>query len=160
MLNIKLICVGKLKELFYEDACGEYIKRLTRYCKLELVEISEYRLPNNPSDAQILNALGRESSEILNLLPDGAFAISLCVEGREMDSLQLSSFLSDCANNALSRLCFIIGGSNGLHNDVKKASSLSLSMSKMTFPHTLARVMLLEQLYRAFSILEGGKYHK
>lgn len=152
MLSIKLICVGKLKEQFYTDAANEYIKRLSSYCKLEVTEVSEYR--------HVEIALDKERAEVESKIPGNALCVALCVEGREMDSFALSEFLSDCALKGASRLCFIIGGSLGLHKDIKNRSDVRLSMSKMTFPHNLARVMLLEQLYRAFKIAEGGKYHK
>jgi len=146
MLSIRIICVGKYKEQFYADAAGEYIKRLHGYCKLEVVELPESHSP--PRDA------------ILKKIPAGAKIIALCVEGREYDSQGLSDLLMDFAGSGASRLCFIVGGSLGLHEDLKSAADIKLSMSKMTFPHNLARVMLLEQLYRAFTIAEGGKYHK
>jgi 23S rRNA (pseudouridine1915-N3)-methyltransferase len=143
MLNIRVICVGRLKERFYTDAAGEYIKRLAGYCKLEVVEIPEHR-----------------ATAIEGNIPDGSMAVALCIEGREIDSPGLAKLLSDCAVQGTSRLCFIIGGSNGLDEEIKNRADIRLSLSRMTFPHNLARVMLLEQLYRAFTIIEGGKYHK
>ena len=161
MLNIRIICVGKLKERFYTDAANEFIKRLAGYCKPEITEVSEYRLqPDRPNTTQIEQALEKERAAITLKLPPGALTIALCVEGREMDSPGLSEFLSECAVGGTSHLCFIIGGSFGLHEDIKNNAGVKLSMSKMTFPHNLARVILLEQLYRAFKIIEGGKYHK
>ena len=160
MLNLKIICVGKLKERFYTDAADEYIKRLSAYCKLEILELSEYRLPDAPSAMQIAMALEKECSTILAKIPPGTLTVAMCVEGRELDSHGLSELLSESALRGTSRLCFIIGGSNGLHDEIKNRADIRLTMSKMTFPHNLARVMLLEQLYRAFSIAEGGKYHK
>ena len=161
MLNIKIICVGKLKERFYTDAANEYIKRLGGYCKPEIVEIPEHRLPSGkPTIAQIETALEKEAVVIAEKLPPGAYTVALCIEGGEMDSAGLSELLSERATNGVSRLCFIIGGSHGLHESIKEKADIKLSMSKMTFPHNLARVMLLEQLYRAFKIIEGGKYHK
>jgi len=160
MLNIKIICVGKLKERFYSDAASEYIKRLTGYCKSEIVEISEHRLPENPTESQIVIALEKEYNAVRACIPAGAFTVALCLEGQEMDSNGLSKLLSDCAGHGESRLCFIIGGSYGLHYDLKARTNMNLSLSQMTFPHHLARVILLEQLYRAFTIIEGGKYHK
>lgn len=161
MLNIRIISVGKLKERFYIDAANEYIKRLAGYCKTETVEIPEYRLPTErAARAQIESALEKECAAINGKLPDGALTIALCVEGRELDSPGLAEVLSECAGSGASRLCFIIGGSFGLHENVKDRADIKLSLSKMTFPHNLARVVLLEQLYRAFKIIEGGKYHK
>ena len=167
MLNIRVICVGKLKEKFYTDAANEYIKRLSGHCKLDIHEIPEYRLSDAAADdtqrrqnSQITIALDKERAVIEDRIPAGTVIIALCVEGREMDSHGLAGFLSDCGTRGASRLCFIIGGSFGLHEDLKSKADIKLSMSKMTFPHNLARVMLLEQLYRAFKITEGGKYHK
>jgi len=158
MFNISLICVGKLKEQFYTDAANEYIKRLGAYCKLDITEFQECRAASGREGLK--RALEKERALIEGKLPPGALSVALCIEGRETDSLGLSGFLTGCANRGASRLCFIIGGSSGLHDDVKNSADHMLSLSKMTFPHNLARVMLLEQLYRAFKIIEGGKYHK
>ena len=160
MLNIKIICVGRLKEQFYSDAVAEYIKRLTGFCKLELEELPESRLPVNPSGADMENALSQEADRIELRLPSNAAIICLCIEGTMLDSEQLSQLLQKFANLGKSRLCFIIGGSLGLHERIKQRSDFCLSMSRMTFPHHLARVMLFEQLYRGFKITEGSKYHK
>ena len=160
MLSIKIICVGKLKEKFWTDAAAEYAKRLSACCRLEIEELPETRLPANPSAAEIEAALGKEGEGIALRVPQGALNIAMCIEGRELDSEQLAQFLQLCASQGKSRLCFLIGGSHGLHEGVKQGAALRLSMSKMTFPHHLARVMLLEQLYRAFQIIGGGKYHK
>lgn len=150
MLSIKVICVGKLKEKFYVDAANEYSKRLSGYCKLEIIEL--------PEDKQQM--LEKECELIISKIPNGAVTIALCIEGKEIDSKGLSDMINDYAVKGISKLYFIIGGSVGLHEKIKKEAEFKLSMSKMTFPHNLARVMLLEQLYRAFKITEGGKYHK
>ncbi|MCL2391291.1 MAG: 23S rRNA (pseudouridine(1915)-N(3))-methyltransferase RlmH [Oscillospiraceae bacterium] len=150
MLNIKIICVGKLKEKFYIDAANEYIKRLSGYCKLEVMEL--------PEDYQ--QSLIKEKVQIESKIPDGAMTVALCIEGREFDSKELSALLQDSAVKGISKICFIIGGSVGLHDDLKRNANIRFSMSKLTFPHNLARVMLLEQLYRALNISGGGKYHK
>ena len=166
MLIIKIICVGKLKERFYTDAANEYLKRLSGYCKPEIIEIPEYRLtPDDPAGAQIENALEKEREAIrragISGKPQpGTLTIALCPEGKAMDSSVFSEYISQSAAKGASRLRFIIGGSYGLHDDVKNGADMKLSLSKMTFPHHLARVILLEQLYRAFKITEGGKYHK
>ena len=160
MLGIRLICVGRLKEKFYTDAANEYAKRLSAYCKLDVHELAEHRLPDAPSDAQIAIALDKERAAIEAKIPANAKTVALCVEGRELDSPGLSELLKDSAVQGTSHLCFIVGGSYGLHNGIKSSASVRLSMSKMTLPHNLARVVLLEQLYRAFTIAEGGKYHK
>jgi len=160
MISITIICVGKLKEQYFTDAANEYAKRLSGYCKPDVVEIPEYRLPDAPSDAQIALALLKERTAIEAKIPANAATIALCSEGREFDSRAFSKLLANFAEQGTSRLCFIVGGSYGLDEGLKDSADVRLSMSKMTFPHNLARVILLEQLYRAFKITEGGKYHK
>ena len=149
MLNIRLICVGKLKERFYAEAVAEYAKRLGAFCRLEVIELAEERLGENPSATELEAALNREAEQIeKKLLKDGTL-VCLCVEGGQMDSEAFAGLLS-----------FVIGGSFGLSQKLKERADLRLSMSKMTFPHHLARVMLLEQIYRGFQIKEGSRYHK
>ena len=160
MQTIQLICVGKLKEKFYADAAAEYAKRLGAYCKLTLWELPEERLPDKPSPAQIDAALDREGDRILAKLPTGAVVIALCVEGTALSSEELAARMEKWAVQGNSQLAFLIGGSCGLHPKVKERAALRLSMSPMTFPHHLARVMVLEQIYRAFKINEGSNYHK
>jgi 23S rRNA (pseudouridine1915-N3)-methyltransferase len=160
MLQIRLVCVGKLKEKFYADASKEYLKRLSSYCKIDVDEIAETRLPERPSPAELESGLRTEAGAILDKLPKGASLVALCVEGEARDSESFAALLSKLAAGGVSKLCFVIGGSNGLHGDLKERADFRLSMSPMTFPHHLARVMLLEQIYRGFKILEGGKYHK
>jgi len=160
MLSIKIICVGKVKEKYYTAAINEYIKRLDRYCKLEIVEIAEHRLSTAPSQMEISFALEKESNSIRSIIHQGSYIVALCIEGQEIDSLELSVLLEKCASTGKSKLCFIIGGSHGLHNSIKTEADIMLSLSKMTFSHSLARVVLLEQLYRALNISDGGKYHK
>lgn len=156
MQRVSVICVGKLKERFYAEAAAEYVKRLGRYCRLEMVELPEQRLPDNPSPAEIERALAREAEAIRSKLPAGAAVAALCIEGRLHSSEDLAALLGSGGRT----LAFVIGGSWGLHDSVKAAAKVRLSMSPMTFPHHLARVMLLEQIYRGFQIREGGKYHK
>lgn len=160
MQRITLLCVGKLKEKFYVEAAAEYAKRLSRYCRLELVELPEERLPEGPSPAQIDAALAREAEAIRGKLPPSSVLVSLCVEGRERSSEELARLMAEWASRGESRLVFLIGGSHGLHPSVKAQAAEKLSMSPMTFPHHLARVMLLEQIYRAYQINAGTKYHK
>ncbi len=160
MLGIKLICVGKMREKHYVEALREYVKRLTPYCRLEIEELPEQRLPENPSAGEIAAALDREAEQILARLPAGAWVCALCVEGNMRSSEELAAFLRRLTVGGVSRAVFIIGGSFGLHERVKARADERLSMSRMTFPHHMARVMLAEQLYRAFTILGGGKYHK
>lgn len=160
MLNIKIICVGKLKEKFYLAAAEEYRKRLGAFCRLELEELPESRLPAEPSPAEIAAALKKEAESISLRIPSGALVAAMCIEGKELDSVRFSELLSLCAVKGRSRIVFLIGGSVGLDESLKQRADLRLSMSQMTFPHHLARIMLLEQLYRAFQIREGSKYHK
>ena len=159
MQKLTLVCVGRLREPFYIDAAAEYVKRLSRYRKADIVELPETRLPERPSPAQIRAALEKEASAIRRQYAPNAFVTALCIEGKPYSSEQFSELLSDLSNRSLSPL-FVIGGSYGLHPSVKDAAALRLSMSPMTFPHHLARVMLLEQLYRACQIQAGGQYHK
>ena len=164
MQRITLLCVGKLKEKFYAEAAAEYAKRLSRYCKLEIVELAEERLPEDPSPAQIDAALAREAEAIRKKLPPSSRLIALCVEGRLRSSEELAQTMAAWAagvdNGLEKRLVFLIGVSFGLHESIKAEAWTKLSMSPMTFPHHLARVMLLEQIYRACQINAGTKYHK
>ena len=160
MQKVTVLCVGKLKEKFYIDAAAEYAKRLSRFCKLELVELPEERLPEDPSPAQIEAALLKEAAAIRAKLPAGAALIALCVEGELRSSEALARQMAAWAGQGVSQLVFLIGGSFGLHPSIKGSAKLRLSMSPMTFPHHLARVMVLEQIYRAFKIQEGSSYHK
>ena len=160
MQKVTVLCVGKLKEKFYMDAAAEYAKRLYRFCKLELVELPEERLPEDPSPAQIEAALLKEAAAIRAKLPAGASLIALCVEGELRSSEALARQMAAWAGQGVSQLVFLIGGSFGLHPSIKGSAKLRLSMSPMTFPHHLARVMVLEQIYRAYQINAGSKYHK
>ena len=148
MLSVRLICVGKLGEKFWADAVKEYTKRLGAYCKLEIIELPEQRLPQTPSEGEIAQALEKEAALIESKLLPGASVIAMCVEGKPMSSEQLADYCGKLTVSGTSKICVLIGGSCGL------------SMSPMTFPHHLARVMVLEQIYRALNIAAGGKYHK
>ena len=160
MLGVRLICVGKLGEKFWAQAVKEYEKRLGAYCKLEIIELPEQRLGDAPSPAEIEQALAKEAVLIEERLPRGGAVIAMCIEGTALSSEALSKRLAQFASAGASQLTFLIGGSFGLHPRVKARADLRLSMSPMTFPHHLARVMLLEQLYRAYQIECGTKYHK
>lgn len=160
MAGVIVICVGKLKEKFYQEAVAEYVKRLSGYCKLEIVELVEQRLPKNPSLGDIQNALEKEGDAIRGKIPPSSRVVALCVEGRMRSSEELSRMVSGWEHGPDKHLVFVIGGSYGLHPSVKAMASSQLSMSPMTFPHHLARVMLLEQIYRAYKIQEGSDYHK
>ena len=160
MQRITLLCVGKLKEKFYAGAAAEYAKRLGRHCKLEIIELPEERLPEDPSPAQIDAALWKEAEAVRGKLPPSSALVALCVEGRERSSEELARLMAEWASRGESRLVFLIGGSHGLHASLKAQAAEKLSMSPMTFPHHLARVMLLEQIYRACQINAGTRYHK
>lgn len=160
MLSVKLICVGRMREKFYLDAFAEYQKRLQACCRLELIEPAEQRLGENPSEKEIASALEREAQEILKAVPPDAYMVALCVEGKQMPSEGMAELIRARENSGKPKLCFVIGGSFGLAPAVKARADLRLSMSEMTFPHHLARVMLIEQLYRGFKINEGSRYHK
>ena len=155
-----ILCVGKLKEKFYTEAAAEYSKRLSRHCRLELIELPEQRLPEDPSPAEIDAALEREAAAIREKLPKSGALVAMCVEGTLFSSQELARRLMRFSLEGNSQITFLIGGSFGLHQSLKDRADLRLSMSPMTFPHHLARVMLLEQLYRGYQILEGSRYHK
>ncbi len=160
MIKITIIALGKLKEKYLRDAVDEYSKRLSRYCKLNIVELEPVRLNDNPSKKQIDIALEQEGEKILNLLSDNTHVISMCIEGEHLSSEQFAEHINKVSVQNTSSIAFIIGSSFGLCNKIKQISAKKLSFSKMTFPHQLARVMLLEQVYRAFKITEGSDYHK
>ncbi|MBQ3053908.1 MAG: 23S rRNA (pseudouridine(1915)-N(3))-methyltransferase RlmH [Clostridia bacterium] len=152
-MNITVICVGNLKEKFYKDACNEYIKRLGRFGKITIKELSESK-GGNKQDIE------KEGKEIIKVMPKGSFIIPLCIEGKLLSSPALADKFSELANGGISEITFIIGGSDGLSAEVKDMGNFKLSFSPMTFPHQLMRVILLEQVYRAFTIIEGTAYHK
>ena len=160
MQRVTVLCVGKLKEKFYIDAAAEYVKRLQRHCKLELIELSEQRLPDDPSPAEIQKALRAEGDAIRERLPKGGAVIALCIEGKPCSSEELSRRMAEFGVQGKTQLTFLIGGSVGLDEDLKRQADWRLSMSPMTFPHHMARIMLLEQIYRAYQIAGGTKYHK
>ena len=160
MLSVTLLCVGKMKEPYLIAAFEEYRKRLGAFCRFTAVEIAEQRLPESPSEKEIAAALEKEAAEIEKRIPAGAAVAAMCVEGTQLSSPGFARRLADWQNAGRSHICFLIGGSCGLAERVKRRADLRLSVSEMTFPHHLFRVMLAEQIYRAFQILEGGKYHK
>ncbi len=159
MIKVTLITLGKLKEKYLKDAVDEYKKRLTRYADFNLIELEPIRLSDKPSKAEIHTALEKEAEMILKKIPQGSETYTLCVEGKEISSEQLAEKVNSLQNQGKS-ITFIIGSSYGISEKVKNLSNLKLSFSKMTFPHQLFRVMLLEQIYRAFKINEGSTYHK
>lgn len=160
MFDITLICMGKLKEKFYISAAEEYLKRLAAYCKFHLVELPEVRLPDDPSPAQIAAGLEKEAETIREKIPKGAWFCILTPEGKMLSSEQLADKLKEVKLSGKSSACFLIGSSFGISPNIKAAADFKLSISPMTFPHHLARVMVLEQLYRAEAIQAGSKYHK
>ena len=160
MFEITLITVGKLKEKFYLSAAAEYEKRLKGYCQFKLLELPEVRLPDNPSPAEILAGLDKEAEQILAKIPKGAWFCTLTPEGKMLSSEALAEQISKVKNSGKSSACFLIGSSFGIAQRVKDRADFKLSMSPMTFPHHLARIMVLEQLYRAEAIQAGSKYHK
>lgn len=160
MLSVSIICIGKLKDAFFEMASDEYIKRLSAFTKVNITEIKAAPLPERPSQTEIDAALEKEAQAIAAKLPKGAKIVSLCIEGKLYSSEDMAELLCDTALSGQSHIVFIIGGSYGLSPRIKAQSAVRLSMSKMTFPHRLARVMLLEQIYRGFKINAGESYHK
>lgn len=160
MLTVNLICIGKLKENYWRDACQEYSKRLSAFCRFTILELNESRLPDKPSQSQIDAALQTEGEKILAEISSGSAVFPLCIEGKPISSPQLAEQIEKLSINGTSTINFIIGSSFGLSEQVKQTGVFKLSMSPMTFPHQLARVMLCEQIYRAFEINNHGKYHK
>ena len=160
MFEITLITVGKLKEKFYISAAEEYLKRLKGYCQFKLLELQECKLPDNPSPAQIKAGLEKEAEQILQEIPKGAWFCVLTPEGKLLSSEAMAEKMSQIKGSGKSSACFLIGSSFGIADAVKNAADFKLSMSPMTFPHHLARIMVLEQLYRAETIQAGSKYHK
>lgn len=160
MFEITLIVMGKLKEKFYLSAASEYAKRLGGYCKFNLVELPEFRLPDDPSPAEISSGLEKEADTILAKIPKGAWLCIFTPEGKELSSEEFAKKLRTVKISGKSSACFLIGSSFGISPRIKQQADFKLSMGKMTFPHHLARIMVLEQLYRAEAIQAGSKYHK
>ena len=159
-MNIILLCVGKLKENYLKEACKEYEKRLSAFCRVTVEEIEAERISENPSETETASALEKEGQRLLKKLPAGAYIYTLCIEGARKNSKEFACELEKCAIDGFGTAVFIIGSSYGLSEQVKKASNRRLSMSEMTFPHQLARVMLMEQIYRAYTIINNRRYHK
>lgn len=159
MMNVSVICVGKLKESYLKDGCAEYIKRLSAFAKVNVVEVAEERCNDSPSAGEIEKVLQKEGERIIAKIPKGAAVVPLCIEGSEFSSPQLAKQIAQTGMRN-SALAFVIGGSFGLSPQVKQLGRIKLSFGKMTLPHQLARLVLLEQIYRAFSINNNSKYHK
>lgn len=159
-MNIQIICIGKLKEKYWSEAVGEYTKRLSRYCSIEITELKEARLPANASPADEENVKLEEGKSILRAIKDDAFVITLEILGRQLSSTELADKIEELSLEGKSNLAFVIGGSLGLSGEVSRQSNFKLSFSKMTFPHQMMRVVLLEQIYRSFKIIKHETYHK
>lgn len=160
MLSVTVVAVGKIKEKFYAAAIDEYSKRMSAYCRFEIIEVKDEKTPENPSVNEKNAVLDREAERIIQKIPKGAKVITLCVEGKQMSSEKFAELLTRCTVEGTSKLVFVIGGSMGLSDKVKALSDIRLSFSEMTFPHMLMRVILAEQLYRGFTIINGKTYHK
>ncbi|WWR14628.1 23S rRNA (pseudouridine(1915)-N(3))-methyltransferase RlmH [Lachnospiraceae bacterium JLR.KK008] len=159
-MKITVIGVGKIKEAYFRDAIGEYTKRLSRYCKLELCEVADDKTPDGASVVMQDAILEREAGRILGRIPEGSYVIVLDIGGKKMDSVVFARKIEQLGTAGKSHLTFVIGGSLGLHSTVKEKAALSVSFSDMTFPHQLMRVILLEQIYRGYRIISGEPYHK
>ena len=159
-MKITVICVGKIKEKFYTQAIMEYSKRLSRYCKLVIVELSDEKTPENAGEQVNLNIKAKEGDRILSAIKDDAYVIALAIEGKMLDSVELSQKIEKLGINGTSNITFVIGGSLGLDKRVLDRADYKLSFSKMTFPHQLMRVVLLEQIYRSYRIMKNEPYHK
>lgn len=159
MINISIICVGKLKEQFLRDGCSEYLKRLSPYAKTQIIEVAEERASDNPSAAEIQSIIEKEGARIIDKIPKGVAVIPLCIEGREFSSPEFASEIEKISL-VNSKIAFVIGGSFGLADKVKSLGKIKLSFGKITLPHQLVRLVLTEQIYRAFSIINNSRYHK
>ena len=159
-MQINIIYVGNIKDKFLSDAVAEYEKRLGAYCKVQNIELKETRVPENASDAEVASAITEEGKRILAVLPKKSYKIALAVEGKELPSPDFARQLEKAKDISGGQISFVIGGAFGMAEEVKAACDLRLSVSKMTFTHRMMRFILLEQVYRAFNILSGGKYHK
>ena len=159
-MRIRIIAVGKIKEKYIRDGINEYIKRLSRYCSIEIVEVEDERAPENLTDREIDIIKDKEGKRILSKISSNSYIIPLDIKGKQMSSEELAGKMEDLMIDGINDLTFIIGGSLGLSDDVLARSHLKLSFSKMTFPHQLMRMILLEQIYRGFRIIRGEPYHK
>ena len=159
-MKITLITVGKIKEKFFQDAIAEYSKRLSRYCRLEILQVADEKTPDGASEAVETQIKEKEGERILSNIKDGSFVVALAINGNMLDSVELAERIDKLGIGGVSQLVFVIGGSLGLHPSVLQKSDEKLSFSDMTFPHQLMRVILLEQVYRGFRINAGEPYHK
>ncbi len=160
MLKVKIIAMGKLTVDYFRAACEDYLKRMSRAYAVTVVEPKPEALPKDPTDGDIARALEKEAARIEENIPPRAAVVAMCVEGKQLSSEELAARMETFAATGVSEVCFLIGSSHGMHESLKKRADVRLSVSKMTFPHELFRVMLMEQLYRAAEINAGSKYHK
>jgi len=160
LMNITLVTVGKIKEKYLRDAIDEYSKRLSRYCKLEIIELQDEKTPDNASEKEELQIKDKEGQSILSKIKDNAYVVAMDLKGKQISSEEFANFIDNCGLEGNSNLVFIIGGSLGLSDQVIKRANYKICFSKMTFPHQLFRVMLLEQIYRGYRIIKGEPYHK
>ena len=159
-MKVSILCVGKVKEKFYREAIDEFTKRLGRYCKLEIIEVADEKTDEQASDTEIRLVKEKEGERLLKNIKEDAYVIALCIDGKQSDSEELSEKIEKLGIQGISHICFIIGGSLGLSDAVVKRADFKLSFSKMTFPHQLMRVILLEQIYRGYRIMNHEPYHK
>ena len=159
-MKISVVCVGKVKEKFYRDAIDEFSKRLSRYCKLEIIEVADEKTPDQASETEVKLIKDKEGDRILKSIKDDAYVICLCIDGKSLSSEELAEKMKQITIQGSSHICFVVGGSLGLADSVVKRADFKLSFSKMTFPHQLMRVILLEQVYRAYRIINHEPYHK
>lgn len=159
-MKISVLCVGKIKEKFYSDAVAEYMKRLTRYCKPEIIEVQDEKTPDEAGENEEIRIKQKEGERIISKIRDDMFVIALAIDGKKLSSTELADKINGLGLSGTSHICFVIGGSLGLSKEVLDRSDMKLSFSDMTFPHQLMRVILLEQTYRAYRIINGEPYHK
>jgi len=159
-VKITILCVGKIKEKFYRDAIAEYEKRLSRYCKLEIIEVADEKTPDNASELVERQIKEKEAERMEKHIKESAFVCALAIDGKQLDSVELSEKIESLGTGGTSHIIFIIGGSLGMSEALLKRADMKLSFSKMTFPHQLMRVILLEQVYRAYRIMNHEPYHK
>ncbi|HZH93908.1 MAG TPA: 23S rRNA (pseudouridine(1915)-N(3))-methyltransferase RlmH [Tissierellaceae bacterium] len=159
-MNIDILAVGKIKEKYLNEGIGEYSKRLSRYCSLNIIEVDDEKSPENLSDKEMEMIKAKEGEKLMSKIPSGAFVVALAIEGKQLSSEALSEKISDIMVDGNSHIVFVIGGSLGLSGEILKRANLKLSFSKMTFPHQLMRMILLEQIYRSFRIMRNEPYHK
>lgn len=159
-MKISILCVGKIKEKFYRDAIDEFSKRLSRYCKLEILEVADEKTPDQASEIEVKQIKDREGERLMKNIKDDAYVICLCIDGKQLSSEELAKKIDSLGIQGISHICLVIGGSLGLSETIIKRADYRLSFSNMTFPHQLMRVILMEQIYRSYRIINNEPYHK